>query len=85
VSTHSLGELRAFQDAVDKFVDFRTEVEKLVGAAKPEMRQAGADLLIAYANAAIACIEGLPGDERRGIHLRVPRNMVQSSLLPALR
>lgn len=46
-----------FQDAVDKLVDFRTEVEKLVGAARPKISQADAGLLIADANAAIACIE----------------------------
>jgi FIMAH domain-containing protein len=48
-----------YQDAIDKLVDFRTTVERLATAPKPKISQADADLLIADANAAIACIEEL--------------------------
>ena len=48
-----------YLDAIDKLIDFRTSVEKLASAPKPKISQADADLLIADANRAIACIEGL--------------------------
>lgn len=48
-----------FQDAIDKLVDFRTSVENLATAPKPKISQEDAALLIADANNAIACIEGL--------------------------
>ena len=48
-----------YQDAIAKLLDFETTVEKLATAAKPKISQADAQLLIADADAAIACIQGL--------------------------
>ena len=48
-----------FEDAIAKLVDFRTSVENLAVAPKPKISQQDAQLLIADANNAIACIQGL--------------------------
>ena len=48
-----------FEDAIAKLVDFRTSVEILAAAPKPRISQEDAQLLIADANNAIACIQGL--------------------------
>ena len=48
-----------YLDAIDKLVDFRVSVEKLAAAPKPKISQADAQLLIADANNAIACIQSL--------------------------
>ena len=47
------------QDAIDKLVDFRTSVEKLVSASKPKISPEDAALLITDANNAMACIQSL--------------------------
>lgn len=48
-----------YEDAIAKLVDFRTTVETLAAAPKPKISQEDAQLLIADANNAIACIQGL--------------------------
>lgn len=51
-----------FEDAILKLVDFRTSVETLAAAPKPKISQQDAQLLIADANNAIACIQGLTAE-----------------------
>lgn len=48
-----------YEAAIAKLVDFRTSVENLAAAPKPKISQVDAQLLIADANNAIACIQGL--------------------------
>jgi hypothetical protein len=48
-----------FEDAIAKLVDFRTSIENLAAAPKPKIGQEDAQLLIANANNAITCIQGL--------------------------
>ena len=48
-----------FEAALAKLIDFRTSIENLAAAPKPKISQQDAQLLIADANNAIACIQGL--------------------------